>query len=76
MNNAFKDNQIVMIIENETFFKVEIHILITPKIWLFVLKTIKNCDSLKSFKQKIRKWKPDYPCRLCKTYLQNGGFIQ
>ena len=38
---------------------------IAPKIWSLA---IKNCESLKSFKQKIRKWKPDCPCRLCKVY--------
>ena len=38
-------------------------------------ETIKNCDSLKSFKQKMRKWKPDCPCRLCKVYLQHVGFV-
>ena len=42
---------------------------IALKIWILVLETIKNCDSLKSFKQKIRKWKPHCPCRLCKVYL-------
>ena len=48
---------------------------IAPKIWSFVPEAIKNCDSLKSFKQKIRKWKPDCPYRLCKVYLQHVGFI-
>ena len=24
---------------------------------------------------KIRKWKPDCPCRLCKIYLQHVGFV-
>ena len=38
-----------------------------PKIWTRVSETIKNCDILKSFKQNIRKWKPDCPCRLCKS---------
>ena len=46
-----------------------------PKIWTLVPETIKNCDSLKSFKQKIRKWKADCPCRLCKVYLQHVGFV-
>ena len=40
-----------------------------------VPETIKSCYSLKSFKQKIRKWKPDSLCRLCKVYLQHVGFI-
>ena len=48
---------------------------IVPKIWSLVTKTMKNCDSPKSFKQKIRKWKPGCPCRLCNVYLQHVGFI-
>ena len=39
---------------------------IAPKMWSFVPET-KNCDSLKSFKQKIRNWKPECPCSLCKV---------
>ena len=44
------------------------------KIWSLAPETIKNCDSLKSFKPKMKKWKPDCPCRLCKVYLQHVGF--
>ena len=47
---------------------------IAPKIWSLVPETMNNCDSLKSFKHKI-KWKPDCPCRLCKVYLLNVGFV-
>ena len=47
---------------------------IDPKIWSLVPETIKSYDSLKSFKQKIKKWKPDCLCRLCKVYLQHVGF--
>ena len=46
-----------------------------PKIWSIVLQELKNSQSLYSFKKGIRKWKPDCPCRLCKTYLQHVGFI-
>ena len=48
---------------------------IVPKIWSLVTKTIKNYDNPKSFKQKIRKWKPGCPCGLCNVYLQHVGFI-
>ena len=48
---------------------------IAPKIWTLVLETIKNYDSLKSFKQKMRTRKPDCLCRLCKVYLQHVGFV-
>ena len=37
------------------------------EIWPLVLETITNFDSIKSFKQKIKKWKPDCPCSLLAT---------
>ena len=45
------------------------------KIGNIVLDRIKNSKSLESLKLKIRKWKPECPCRLCKTYLKHVGFI-
>ena len=33
-------------------------------------------QSVKDFKAKIRSWVPEnYPCRLCKIYIQHTGFI-
>ena len=46
-----------------------------PKIWSIVPQELKNSQSLYSFKKGIRKWKPNCPFRLCKTYLQHVGFI-
>ena len=48
---------------------------LAPKIWSIVPQTIKESTSIYSFKTKIRKWKPDCPCRLCKRYLQHVGFV-
>ena len=48
---------------------------LAPKIWSIVPQTIKESTFIYSFKTKIRKWKPDCPCRLRKRYLQNVGFI-
>ena len=46
-----------------------------PKIWSIVPMDIKKF-SLSKFIKKIRKWKPDKcPCRLCKTYIRNLGFV-
>ena len=47
----------------------------TPKIWSIVPQELKNSQSLHSFKKRVRKWKPNCPCRLCKTNLQHVGFI-
>ena len=47
-----------------------------PKIWEQILAEIKNKDSLNGFKKEIKKRKPtEYPCRICKTFVQNLGFI-
>ena len=48
-----------------------------PKIWDLVPSDIKLSQSLSIFKRKIKKWVPlQCPCRLCKIYLQDVGFIQ
>ena len=48
-------------------------ISIAPKVWALVPGKIKECSSLKAFKSKMRKWKPDCPLR--KTYFQHVGFL-
>ena len=86
MNNIFKVNQNVPcdlrkrnVLQSRNPSSVrygaETISYIALKIWILVLETIKNCDSPKSFKQKIRKWKPHCPCRLCQVYLQHVGFV-
>ena len=37
---------------------------LAAKIWT---EKMKEYSCLEAFKSKIRKWKPDCPCRLCKT---------
>ena len=47
-----------------------------PKIWELVPEYIKKSESLEVFKNKIKKWVPSRcPCRLCRVYIQNIGFI-
>ena len=47
-----------------------------PKIWECLPKNLKNKESIESFKMAIKEWKPElYPCRLCKTYLQNISYL-
>ena len=46
-----------------------------PKVWSIVPNDIKNF-SLSIFVKKIRRWKPEKcPCRLCKTYIRDLGFV-
>ena len=47
-----------------------------PKIWKSVPNDLKRKESVSSFTTAIKKWKPEQcPCRLCKTYLQNIGYL-
>ena len=48
-----------------------------PKIWALVPNDVKNIRTLPEFKRKIKLWKPDQcPCRICKTYVADMGFIE
>ena len=49
--------------------------VLSPKIWASILQNIKDSSFLPCFKQRIRKWKHNCSCRLCKTFLQHVGFI-
>ena len=47
-----------------------------PKIWELVPEDIKNSESYEIFKRKVKSWVPTKcPCRLCRIYIQNVGFI-
>ena len=47
-----------------------------PLIWQLVPSEFKDLNTVSAFKATIKKWKPNNcPCRLCKTYTGNVGFI-
>ena len=47
-----------------------------PKIWNILPETLQNATSLQEFKQNVKTWAPDNcPCRLCRTYIPNLGFL-
>ena len=49
---------------------------LAPRIWKLVPDNIKKSPSIQSFKSKIKTWIPmGCPCRLCKKYQPNLGFI-
>ena len=49
---------------------------LAPKIWEILPNEIKDSATLQIFKTKIKTWVPvDCPCRLCKLYLPQVGFI-
>ena len=49
--------------------------LLGLKIWNMLPNDYKDINNLNTFKNKIKKWKPDNcPCRLCKVYINNIVF--
>ena len=47
-----------------------------PKIWDLVPNELKDIGNLATFKKAIKKWSSEKcPCRLCKDYIRNDGFI-
>ena len=44
-------------------------------IWNSIPPSIKKVTSLNAFKNRIKSWKTNCPCRLCKTYLQGVDFV-
>ena len=49
---------------------------LASKIWEQVPEEIKNSSSLNVFKGKIKTWIPSScPCRLCKDYIPNVGYL-
>ena len=47
-----------------------------PKVWNLIPQEIKESESLDIFYSKIKKWTPsNCPCKLCKIYAKDLGFI-
>ena len=47
---------------------------IGPKIWTLIPVEYKKLP-LRKFSDEIKKWKPTCPCRMCKLYVQNLGYV-
>ena len=49
---------------------------LAPQLWEIVPQSVRKCKTLNGFKTKTKSWYPDHcPCRLCKTYIAQLGFI-
>ena len=58
------------------YFGTESISSLAHKIWEIVPCEIKNAKSPNIFKEKIKLWATDKcPCRLCKRYIGNVGFL-
>ena len=62
---------------NTVRYDTETISLLSTKVWVLVVQNIKDSSSFPCLKMVygIRKWKPNCPCRLCKTVLQNLDLI-
>ena len=70
-NTTFKTRNV-----KSVYYGTETISYLGPKIWELVPNEIKNSTTLSIFKSKIKDWIPnDCPCRLCKEYVANVGFI-
>ena len=47
-----------------------------PKLWDLIPSDLKDTESVEVFQNRIKNWILDNcPCRLCKTYIGEVGFI-
>ena len=59
-----------------TKYGIETPSYLGPKLWSLVPNEYKTIESLADFMAKIKTWVPENcPCRLCKTYIHQVGFI-
>ena len=48
----------------------------SPQLWSLLPENITKVEALEIFKRKVKNWVcDDCPCRSCKPYLQNIGFL-
>ena len=70
-NNPFRCRR-----ANSVYHGTESLAFLGPKIWDLVPDKIKTSENVNIFKNKTKKRIPDNcPCRLCRVYIQNIGFI-
>ena len=70
-NNSFNRRRV-----NSVWHGTELVSYLGPKIWDLVPNKIKESESLDGFKFKIKRWVSERcPCRICKIYLGQVGFI-
>ena len=58
-------------------YGIETASFVGVRVWSSLPSDLKQCKSLQLFKSKIKKWIPENcPCKLCKTYLQQIGYVK
>ena len=87
MNNIFKKRNVTYNFrKNSTFetrniksvyYGFETISFLGPKIWELLPSNNKDSENLNILKSNIKSWKPENcPCRLCRLYIADIGFIE
>ena len=72
----FRNNRQFSIPKVRTVFNgTESISILGPKIWNALPEYLKRINSVNSFKNEIKKWISECPCRLCKNFIARVGFI-
>ena len=78
-NNAYnlrKPSEFVRPKVHSVFHGKESISYLGPQIWDMIPVEMKNLKTISAFKREVKNWKlENCPCRLCKPYIQNVGFI-
>ena len=70
-SNSFKRRRV-----NSVWHSTESESYLGPKIWDLIPNEIKESEFLNAFKFKMKRWVLEgCPCRICKIYLEQLGFI-
>ena len=69
--------QLIRVNVHSTQYGTESIGYLRAKIWDLVPVHMKDLKTLSTFKNQIKKWIPkDCPCRLCKVYEAQVGFLK
>ena len=61
---------------NTAYHGIEIMSFLGPNLWNILSNKLKNIESLKAFKNRIKDWKPgNCPYGIFKALISNAGFI-
>ena len=75
--NVRQNFQFFRLLVKSVYHRTESLSYLGPKVWDMLPDIYKNIDGLHKLKKTIEKWKPENcPCRICKKYIANVGFIQ
>ena len=63
--------------KNTIAFGIETVTYKSSQLWQILPTELKSIESLHEFKRKIKEWKGENcPCRLCKIYIRNLGYLE